>query len=68
MLLDRLIPKLLEKKHRVLIFSQFTSVLDILDDYLNLRDWAHYRLDGSHNRVQRSIDIRSFNQGSAPLR
>ena len=62
-LLNRMIPKLLANKHRILIFSQFTSMLDILEDFLQLRDWPYYRLDGSANRVQRSIDIRSFNQG-----
>ena len=32
-LLDTLLIKLKERKHRVVIFSQFTRVLDIIDDY-----------------------------------
>jgi hypothetical protein len=35
--LDRLLPALKAQGHRVLIFSQMTSVLDILQDYCYLR-------------------------------
>lgn len=35
--LDRLLPKLKAAGHRVVIFSQWTHLLDILDDYLFLR-------------------------------
>eukprot|EP01041_Mallomonas_annulata_P001867 gene1867-3622_t len=60
-ILDRLLIKLKENNHRVVIFSQFTSVLDILCDYLSYRDIEYYRLDGSTNRVQRQVYINSFN-------
>jgi SWI/SNF-related matrix-associated actin-dependent regulator of chromatin subfamily A member 5 len=36
-LLDKLLPKLLAQKSRVLIFSQMTRALDILSDYLDLK-------------------------------
>jgi nucleoside-diphosphate-sugar epimerase len=36
MLLDKLLPKLKERGSRVLIFSQMTRVLDILDDYCRM--------------------------------
>jgi SWI/SNF-related matrix-associated actin-dependent regulator of chromatin subfamily A member 5 len=42
-LLDRLLPKLKSGGHRVLIFSQFTSMLDILGDYCKLRGFEHAR-------------------------
>lgn len=42
--LDELLPKLKEEGHRILIFSQFTMVLDILTEYLTLRNHRHYRL------------------------
>jgi ATP-dependent helicase STH1/SNF2 len=32
-LLDRMIPKFLQTGHKVLIFSQFTQVLDIMSTY-----------------------------------
>jgi SWI/SNF-related matrix-associated actin-dependent regulator of chromatin subfamily A member 5 len=37
MMLDRMLPKLRTNGHRVLIFSQFTSMLDLLEDYCELR-------------------------------
>ena len=33
-LLDKLLPKLKQSGHKVLIFSQMIRVLDILEDYL----------------------------------
>ena len=37
--LDKLLCSLYQKGHRVVLFSQFTSVLDILDDYCRQRGW-----------------------------
>ena len=62
MLLDRLLPQLLQQKHRVVMFSQFTSMLDILEDYLTYKGYEFVRLDGSTNRVQRTLDLRVFNR------
>jgi SWI/SNF-related matrix-associated actin-dependent regulator of chromatin subfamily A member 5 len=67
LLLDRMLKKLHEDKHRVLIFSQFTSMLDILEDYCDLRQWSFARLDGNTNRVQRRLDVRRFNAPNSPL-
>lgn len=61
-LLDKMLRRLFDEKHRVLIFSQFTSVLDILEEYCKHRKWAHLRLDGNTNRVQRQFDNSRFNQ------
>lgn len=36
-LLDKLLPKLKKEGHRLLIFSQMTKLLDVLQDYLNYR-------------------------------
>ena len=60
-MLDRMLPMLHEDGHRVLIFSQFTSMLDILEEYCDSRGWSYLRLDGSTNRVQRRLDVRRFN-------
>eukprot|EP00668_Euglena_longa_P014067 GGOE01018036.1.p1 GENE.GGOE01018036.1~~GGOE01018036.1.p1 ORF type:complete len:1311 (+),score=404.66 GGOE01018036.1:568-3933(+) len=57
-LLDKLLRKLQEGHHRVLIFSQMTRVLDILEDYMRFRDFKYERLDGNvagHKR-QQAID------------
>lgn len=40
-LLDKLLPKLKKDGHKVLIFSQMSRVLDILEDYLAYRDMTY---------------------------
>lgn len=47
MLLDKLLVRLKETGHRVLIFSQMVRMLDIIGEYLQLRRFAFQRLDGS---------------------
>ncbi|CAF4444743.1 unnamed protein product, partial [Adineta steineri] len=48
--------------HKVLLFSQFTSVLDILQDYLTYREIYKYeRLDGSVRSEERFLAINNFN-------
>ena len=66
-MLDRMLPKLKEDDHRVLIFSQFTSMLDILEDYCELREYNFVRLDGETNRVQRRLDVRRYNAPKSPI-
>jgi len=46
-LLDKLLTRLKETGHRVLIFSQMVRVLDIIADYAKLRGFLYQRLDGS---------------------
>lgn len=45
-LLDRLLLKLKETEHRVLIFCQMTRTMDILEQYFALRQFTHLRMDG----------------------
>jgi SWI/SNF-related matrix-associated actin-dependent regulator of chromatin subfamily A member 5 len=66
-ILDRLLHTLKQSNHRVVIFSQFTTVLDILEDYLNWRDYSYCRLDGSTNRVRRQIDINRYNAPNSSI-
>jgi SWI/SNF-related matrix-associated actin-dependent regulator of chromatin subfamily A member 5 len=62
MMLDRLLPKLQAAGHRVVMFSQYTRVLDILSDYLHMRGYIYTRLDGSTHRVNREVRINQFNK------
>ncbi|KNG48688.1 chromodomain helicase [Stemphylium lycopersici] len=61
MLLDRLLGKLKADGHRVLIFSQMVHMLDILTDYLKLRNYPFQRLDGTVPAAERKIAIDHFN-------
>lgn len=60
-LLDRILPKLKRTKHRVLIFFQMTQIMDIMEDYLRLRDLKFMRLDGGTKSDDRSELLRLFN-------
>ncbi|KAK4536923.1 hypothetical protein CDCA_CDCA10G2948 [Cyanidium caldarium] len=57
-LVDKLLPMLKDKGHRVLIFSQMIRVLDFLEDYLQYRRYQYERIDGRvrGNERQQSID------------
>ncbi|KAI8331840.1 SNF2 family N-terminal domain-containing protein [Chlamydoabsidia padenii] len=59
-LIDKLLKKLILGNHKVLIFSQFTSCLDILSDYLKRRKYAFERIDGSIPGDQRQAAIDRF--------
>ena len=59
-LLDKLLPKLQAEGHRVLLFSQFTMLLDILEDYLRLSNFKYERLDGSVTGERRQAAIDRF--------
>ena len=45
-LLDRILPKLLVTNHKVLLFCQMTSLMNIMEDYFAYRSFKYLRLDG----------------------
>lgn len=51
----------LEKDRKVLIFTQFTKMLDILEVFLDQRGYTHLRLDGSTKSVERMRMVDRFN-------
>ncbi|KAL5995983.1 hypothetical protein ACLOJK_026056 [Asimina triloba] len=61
-LLDKLLPKLKERDSRVLIFSQMTRLLDILEDYLMFCGYLYCRIDGNTGGEDRDASIEAFNQ------
>ncbi|CAJ1925279.1 unnamed protein product [Sphenostylis stenocarpa] len=65
-LLDRLLPKLRRAGHRVLLFSQMTRLMDILEIYLRLHDFKFLRLDGSTKTEERGSLLRKFNAPDSP--
>lgn len=60
-LLDKLLPKLREQGSRVLLFSQMTRQLDILEDYCMWKGLDYCRLDGQTPHAERQISIDDFN-------
>lgn len=63
--LDMLLRSLYQKNHRVVLFSQFTKMLDILEDYCCLRGWDFCRFDGGTPRAQRNFAVKMFNQAGS---
>uniref|UniRef100_A0AAF5I0E1 SWI/SNF-related matrix-associated actin-dependent regulator of chromatin subfamily A containing DEAD/H box 1 n=1 Tax=Strongyloides stercoralis TaxID=6248 RepID=A0AAF5I0E1_STRER len=60
--LDELLPKIKNANEKVLIFSQFTMLLDILEVYLEIRGYHFKRLDGSTPVMERFQMVEEFNQ------
>lgn len=65
--LDKLLRKLQVGGHRVLIFTQMTKVLDILEQFLNIHGHKYLRLDGATKVEQRQIMTDRFNNDSRIL-
>ncbi|XWS70486.1 hypothetical protein CRYUN_Cryun03dG0052200 [Craigia yunnanensis] len=60
-LLDKMMIKLKEQGHRVLIYSQFQHMLDLLEDYCTYKNWQYERIDGKVGGAERQIRIDRFN-------
>lgn len=61
-MLDRLVPYLIDRGHKIIIFSQFAKQLDMLEDWATeLRDWPICRIDGSVKADDRAAQIDAFN-------
>lgn len=65
-LLDQILHKLKRTGHRVLIFNQMTKVMDILEEYCNLRKFTFLRLDGSTSADVRTQSVIQFNAPDSP--
>uniref|UniRef100_A0A6I8NH05 Chromodomain-helicase-DNA-binding protein 1-like n=1 Tax=Ornithorhynchus anatinus TaxID=9258 RepID=A0A6I8NH05_ORNAN len=61
-LLDKLLAFLYAGGHRVLLFSQMTRMLDVLQDYMDYRGYSYERLDGSVRGEERHLAIKNFGQ------
>ncbi|KAL6502117.1 hypothetical protein OROGR_027250 [Orobanche gracilis] len=60
-LLDKMLVKLKEQGHRVLLYSQFQHMLDLFEDYCNYKKWHYERIDGKVGGAERQIRIDRFN-------
>ncbi|KAF9428423.1 hypothetical protein BGZ94_002442 [Podila epigama] len=62
LVLNRILPELFARGHKVLIFSQFTTMLDIIQDWAeNYKQWQCCRIDGSVKQEDRRRQIAEFN-------
>lgn len=65
-LLSKMLKLLKEQGHRVLIFSQMTKMLDLLEDFLEAEGYKYERIDGAITGNIRQEAIDRFNAPGAP--
>ncbi|XP_077454657.1 chromodomain-helicase-DNA-binding protein 4 isoform X2 [Stigmatopora argus] len=65
-LLHKMMKKLKEGGHRVLVFSQMTKMLDLLEDFLENEGYKYERIDGGVTGSMRQEAIDRFNAPGAP--
>lgn len=63
----QLIENAISGGHKVLLFSQFTSMLDIIERRLKTERILYYRLDGSTKSEMRTRLVSSFNENEVPV-
>ncbi|KAF7793575.1 hypothetical protein EIP86_004689 [Pleurotus ostreatoroseus] len=61
-ILDKLLASMKEKGSRVLIFSQMSRMLDILEDYCLFRGYKYCRIDGGTAHDDRIVAIDEYNK------
>ncbi|MCH4886941.1 helicase SNF2 [Acidaminobacter sp. JC074] len=62
-LLSELLDELLAGGHRVLIFSQFTSMLSNVQELLNEKKVGYFYIDGKTKALERSVLVDKYNEG-----
>lgn len=62
-----LIRRLQENGKKILLFSSFTSVLDLIGDALNVENISHYKLTGSTNKVKRRKLVANFQEDDTTI-
>ncbi len=58
--LDALLATLKEEGHRVLLYSQMTKMIDVLEDFMWYRKYKYLRLDGSSKLSDRRDMVEDF--------
>ena len=58
--LDKLVAKVRAQGEQVIVFSGFTTMLSIMEDFCAIRDIPHCRLDGNTDLIDRENSIEDF--------
>lgn len=59
--------QLVEEGHKVLVFSQFTTYLDLIQNKVRENSWKFARIDGSQTMKRRQAEVDSFQDGEAQI-
>lgn len=65
--LNEIIDEAIESKNKILIFSQFTSMLHLIEEQLKLKEISYGYLDGSTPMETRGKLVRDFNEGESSI-
>ena len=63
----QLIQSAIDGGHRMLVFSQFTSMLEILQEKLSGLGIAYYTITGNTSKEKRLQMVKEFNEGEVPV-
>lgn len=66
-LLMEVIPDAIANDHRILVFSQFTSMLRIIEDELKMLEIPYFYLEGSTPTEERNDFVKRFNNGEGKV-
>ena len=58
--LDKLLVQLKQEGHRILIYSQMTRMIDLLEEFMAYRRYRYIRLDGSSRIADRRDMVDDF--------
>ena len=58
--LDKILKEKKRNNDKVLIFCQMTKMIDILEDFMNMRKYSFFRLDGACNIADRRDMVNEF--------
>jgi hypothetical protein len=64
-LTGELLPQLIEEGRRILLFSQFTSMLELIEEHLELQDVPFLKLTGQTK--ERALLVKKFQSGEIPI-
>lgn len=64
LVMDAMLPELKKRGHKILLFSQFVSMLEILQDYCSYRGYNYCLLHGSMSLAERTEEIKHFNSSN----
>ena len=62
-----LLSNAIEGGHRCLVFSQFTSMFDIIEQVLRKEGIEFYKITGSTSKEERAKLVKAFNNGTTPV-
>lgn len=59
--------QILEEGHQAIVFSQFTTYLDIIQGIVQKKHWKHSRIDGSQSIKKRQEEVEKFQAGNTQV-